>query len=150
MIVAVVKPELEALLKSNGFRLTAPRRVILQVLAEMIDHPDVDELHKRVSEIDPEIGIATVYRTVKMLDDLGILERHTFADGRTRYETIDNEHHDHMVNVTTGEIIEFRSDEIERLQEEVARKHGFRIVSHRFELYVEPLVKKAGGKLKQR
>lgn len=144
MIESISTKELEPLLKSNGFRLTSPRKTILRVLSNMSDHPDMVELSKRVAAVDPTIGIATVYRTVHMLKELGILAQHTFVDGRSRYETADAEHHDHMVNVRTGEIIEFRCDEIERLQEEIARQHGFRIVSHRFELYVEPLSENEG------
>jgi Fur family ferric uptake transcriptional regulator len=137
--MAIRHAELESILKSKGFRITEPRKVILRLLGAMTDHPDVVELHKRVSKIDPEIGISTVYRTVNVLAKLGMLERHTFADGRARYETTEDDHHDHMVNIHTGQIIEFQSAEIERLQNEIAREHGFRIVSHRFELYVEPL-----------
>ncbi|PAQ07652.1 Fur family transcriptional regulator [Mesorhizobium temperatum] len=129
--------------KEHGLRLTAPRKVIMQVLLKSTDHPDAVELHRRVRKIDPGIAIATVYRTVNMLRDKGVLERHTFADGRARYETADHEHHDHLVRVDTGDVIEFRSDEIERLQEEIARAHGFEIVSHRLEIYVKPLKKAA-------
>lgn len=129
--------------KEHGLRLTAPRKVIMQVLLKSTDHPDAVELHRRVSKIDPGIAIATVYRTVNMLRDKGVLERHTFADGRARYETADHEHHDHLVRVDTGDVIEFKSDEIERLQEEIARAHGFEIVSHRLEIYVKPLKKAA-------
>lgn len=111
----------------------------MQVLQDSTDHPDVVELHRRVAAIDPGIAIATVYRTVKLFQDRGILESHKFADGRARYETAEQEHHDHLIDVRTGDIIEFRSDEIERLQEEIARRHGYRIVSHRLEIYVEPL-----------
>jgi Fur family ferric uptake transcriptional regulator len=131
------------LCKEHGLRLTGPRKIIMQVLLRSTDHPDAVELHRRVSKIDPGIAIATVYRTVNMLRDKGILERHTFADGRARYETINHEHHDHLVCVDTGDVIEFRSDEIERLQEEIARARGFEIVSHRLEIYVKPLKKAA-------
>lgn len=131
--------ELAAVLRGEGLRMTGPRRVILQVLAQSSDHPDAVELHRRATKIDPGINIATVYRTVGLLQDKGLLERHTFSDGRARYEPADQEHHDHLINVETGDIVEFRSDEIERLQHEIARKHGFRIVSHRLEIYVEPL-----------
>lgn len=135
--------------KAHGLRLTAPRRVIIQVLADATDHPDVVELHRRIAAIDPRIAIATVYRTVKLLQDLGILERHTFGDGRARYETAAHGHHDHMVNIKTGEVVEFRSEEIERLQEEIARAHGFRIVSHRLEIFVEPLEKREKRRLNE-
>ncbi|CAM5304618.1 Fur family transcriptional regulator [Mesorhizobium sp. UC22_110] len=122
-----------------GLKLTGPRRIIMQVLFESSDHPDVVELHRRVTAIEPTISLATVYRTVNLLREKGVLERHTFGDGRARYETTPREHHDHLINVETGSVIEFQSEEIERLQEEIARKHGFAIVSHRLEIYVRPL-----------
>lgn len=127
------------LCKAHGLRLTEPRRVIMRVLSESTDHPDAVELHRRVSAVDPRVSLATVYRTVGLLQDMGVLERHTFADGRARYETVQTGHHDHLINVETGDVVEFRSDEIERLQEEIARKHGFAIVSHKLEIYVRPL-----------
>lgn len=133
------KQDIAALCKEHGLRLTGPRKIIMKVLSEATDHPDVVELHRRVSAIDRGIAVATVYRTVNLLQDKGILERHTFADGRARYEPAKQEHHDHLINVETGDVIEFRSDEIERLQEEIASKHGFAIVSHRLEIYVKPL-----------
>lgn len=136
-------PDISHICKENGLRLTGPREIIMQVLLKSTDHPDAVELHRRVSKIDPGIAIATVYRTVNMLRDKGVLESHTFADGRARYETVDHEHHDHLINVDTGDVIEFRSDEIERLQEKIARAHGFEIVSHRLEIYVKPLEKVA-------
>ena len=124
--------------KEQGLRITGPRRVILHVLDQAEDHPDVEELHRRVSAIEPGINIATVYRTMNTLAEHGLIERHSFSDGRARYETVSKEHHDHFINVESGEVIEFRSDEIERLQEELARKHGFDIVSHRLDIYVRP------------
>lgn len=111
----------------------------MQVLSDSSDHPDVVELHRRVTAIEPTISLATVYRTVNLLREKGVLERHTFGDGRARYETTPREHHDHLIDVETGSVIEFHSEEIERLQEEIARKHGFTIVSHRLEIYVRPL-----------
>lgn len=126
------------LCKEHGLRLTGPRKVIMQVLAESTDHPDAVELHRRVSEISPGVAIATVYRTLSLLEEKGVLEKHTFGDGRARFETADQDHHDHLINVETGDVIEFRSDEIERLQDEIARQHGFDIVSHRLEIYVRP------------
>jgi Fur family ferric uptake transcriptional regulator len=131
--------DIATLCKENGLRLTGPRRVIMKVLSEATDHPDVVELHRRVNALDRGIAIATVYRTVNLLQEKGVLERHTFADGRARYEPANQEHHDHLIDVATGDVIEFRSDEIERLQEEIARKHGFAIVSHKLEIYVKPL-----------
>lgn len=129
----------ERICRDKGLRLTGPRRVILNVLTKATDHPDAIEVHRRASLIDPSIAIATVYRTVRLLEDSGILESHAFGDGRTRYEPADREHHDHLINIETGDVIEFRSDEIERLQEELARAHGFEIVSHRFAIFVKPL-----------
>ncbi|HEX8049477.1 Fur family transcriptional regulator [Rhizobium sp.] len=136
------KKDIAALCKENGLRLTGPRKIIMQVLSDASDHPDAVELHRRVSEIDPGIAIATVYRTVNLLQEKGVLEKHTFGDGRARFESADQEHHDHLINVETGDLIEFRSDEIERLQEEIARQHGFTIVSHRLEIYVKPIDKR--------
>jgi Fur family ferric uptake transcriptional regulator len=130
-----------ALCKKLGLRLTRPRRVILSVISESSDHPDVVELHRRVIAIEPTIALATVYRTVNLLREKGILERHTFGDGRARYETAPREHHDHLINIETGDLVEFHSPEIERLQEEIARTHGFTIVSHRLEIYVKPIQK---------
>lgn len=121
-----------------GLRITGPRRVILEVLESAGDHPDVEELHRRVSRIEPGINIATVYRTMNKLAEHGLIERHMFDDGRQRFETAPEEHHDHFINVDTGEVVEFRSDEIERLQDEIARQYGFEIVSHKLEIYVKP------------
>ena len=129
-------PDIAQVCKEHGLRLTGPRKVIMQVLLRSNDHPDAVELHRRVGKIDPGIAIATVYRTLNMLQEKGVLERHTFADGRARYETTDHEHHDHLIDVDTGDVIEFRSDAIEQLQEEIARAHGFEIVSHKLEIYV--------------
>jgi Fur family ferric uptake transcriptional regulator len=142
MTIPVIK-DIAQLCKEHGLRLTEPRKIIMRVLLDSTDHPDAIELHRRVSKIDRGIAIATVYRTLSMLRDKGVLERHTFADGRARYEAADHEHHDHLINVDTGDVVEFRSDEIERLQEEIARAHGFEIVSHRLEIYVKPLKKAA-------
>jgi Fur family ferric uptake transcriptional regulator len=133
------------LCKEHGLRLTGPRKVIMQVLAESTDHPDAVELHRRVSEISPGVAIATVYRTLSLLEEKGVLEKHTFGDGRARFETADQDHHDHLINVETGDVIEFRSDEIERLQDEIARQHVFDIVSHRLEIYVRPSKKARKG-----
>ncbi|MEH7828000.1 Fur family transcriptional regulator [Gemmobacter denitrificans] len=121
-----------------GLRLTGPRRVILQVLAAADDHPDVEELHRRVVAIEPRINLATVYRTMNTLAEHGLIERLSFADGRARYEAAPQTHHDHFINIETGAVIEFRSDEIERLQQKIARDFGFDIVSHRLDIYVRP------------
>ncbi|WP_446699120.1 Fur family transcriptional regulator [Agrobacterium cavarae] len=120
-------------------RMTDQRRVIARVLQESEDHPDVEELYRRSSAVDPKISISTVYRTVKLFEDAGIIERHDFRDGRSRYETVPEEHHDHLIDLKTGVVIEFRSAEIEALQEKIAREHGFRLVEHRLELYGVPL-----------
>lgn len=131
--------DIEEICRAHGLRVTAPRRVIVQVLAKATDHPDVVELHRRVAAIDPTISLATVYRTVKLLKDKEILESHTFGDGRARYEAASQAHHDHLIDVENGTVVEFRSDEIERLQEEIARQHGYEIVSHKLEIFVRPL-----------
>jgi Fur family ferric uptake transcriptional regulator len=138
-MTALQERQMAKLCKEYGLRLTGPRKVILHVLGSMTDHPDVMELHRRATAIDPNIAIATVYRTVNLLKEKGVLERHTFADGRSRYETAAGEHHDHLIDVDTGDVVEFRSEEIERLQEAIARQHGYKIVSHKLEIYVTRL-----------
>lgn len=127
---------------AKGMRMTDQRRVIARVLTAAEDHPDVEELYRRASAIDDKISISTVYRTVKMFEDAGIVERHEFGDGRSRYEPVPDQHHDHLIDLRSGEVKEFRSEEIERLQEEIARRLGYRIVGHRLELYVVPLEEK--------
>ena len=124
---------------AKGMRMTEQRRVIARVLSGAHDHPDVEELYRRAAAIDDKISISTVYRTVKMLEDAGIIERHDFGDGRARYEQMPDEHHDHLIDLRTGRVMEFRSEEIERLQEEMARRLGYRLVGHRLELYAVPL-----------
>lgn len=124
---------------AKGMRMTDQRRVIARVLTQAEDHPDVEELHRRASAIDSNISISTVYRTVKMFEDAGIITRHEFGDGRSRYEPVPDEHHDHLIDLRSGQVVEFRSEDIERIQEEIARKLGYRIVGHRLELYVVPL-----------
>ncbi|HUN49969.1 MAG TPA: Fur family transcriptional regulator [Candidatus Sulfotelmatobacter sp.] len=116
-------------------RMTEQRRVIARVLSSASDHPDVEELHRRAHKIDPKISIATVYRTVRMFEEAGILNRHDFRDGRSRYEEAREEHHDHLIDVTTGKVIEFQNSEIEELQKKIAERLGFRLVDHRLELY---------------
>ncbi|QCI98940.1 Fur family transcriptional regulator [Agrobacterium larrymoorei] len=130
---------LEELCAERGMRMTDQRRVIARVLQESEDHPDVEELYRRSSAVDPKISISTVYRTVKLFEDTGIIERHDFRDGRSRYETVPEEHHDHLIDLKNGVVIEFRSAEIEALQEKIAREHGFKLVDHRLELYGVPL-----------
>jgi Fur family ferric uptake transcriptional regulator len=137
------KTNIEAMCASKGMRMTEQRRVIARVLADSADHPDVEELYRRCSDIDKNISISTVYRTVKLFEDAGIIERHDFREGRARYEQIPEAHHDHLINLRTGQVIEFQSEEIEKLQAEVARKLGYKLVDHRLELYAVPLDDKA-------
>jgi Fur family ferric uptake transcriptional regulator len=125
--------------------MTEQRRVIARVLSEAIDHPDAEELYRRASSIDPHISIATVYRTVKLFEDAGILERHDFRDGRSRYEEVPESHHDHLIDVQSGKVIEFRNEEIERLQRLIADELGFELVDHRLELYGVPRGRKQSG-----
>ncbi|HEY6027390.1 MAG TPA: Fur family transcriptional regulator [Pseudolabrys sp.] len=120
-------------------RMTEQRRTIARVLAQADDHPDVEELYRRCSGVDERISMSTVYRTVRLFEDAGIIERHDFREGRSRYETSTEGHHDHLINLRTGEVIEFQSEEIERLQAEVARKLGYKLMDHRLELYAVPL-----------
>ena len=127
--------DLEALCAERGLRITEQRRVIARVLSESEDHPDVELLHKRASAIDPKISIATVYRTVRLFEEAGILDRHDFGDGRARYEAAAETHHDHLIDVETGNVIEFVDDELETLQRQIAERLGFRLVDHRMELY---------------
>jgi Fur family transcriptional regulator, ferric uptake regulator len=127
--------DIEALCAEKGLRITEQRRVIARVLSEAEDHPDVEALHARSSAIDPGISIATVYRTVRLFEEAGILERHEFGDGRARYEAAAEAHHDHLIDVETGKVIEFVDPEIEALQKQIAEKLGFRLVDHRMELY---------------
>ena len=124
---------------ARGLRMTGQRRVIAGVLAEADDHPDVEELHRRAAALDGRISISTVYRTVRLLEDTGIIARLDLKDGRARYEKAPEQHHDHLVNLRTGEVVELRSEEIELLQAEIARRLGFRLVDHRLELYAVPL-----------
>ncbi|MCG8547271.1 MAG: transcriptional repressor [Alphaproteobacteria bacterium] len=119
--------------------MTAQRRVIARVLSEATDHPDVEDLYRRATAIDPRISIATVYRTVRLFEEADILERHDFRDGRSRYEETSDTHHDHLIDVETGEVIEFQNEEIEKLQREVAKKLGYDLVDHRLELYGSPI-----------
>lgn len=130
---------LEELCVERGMRMTEQRRVIARVLESSADHPDVEELYRRSSAVNSRISISTVYRTVKLFEDAGIIERHDFRDGRSRYETVPDEHHDHLIDLKSGQVIEFHSPEIEALQERIAREHGFRLVDHRLELYGVPL-----------
>ena len=119
----------------KGVRLTDQRKLIAKVMSESEDHPDVDELHKRVSKLDPRVSIATVYRTVKLFEEAGIVSKHDFKGNKARYEEVPKEHHDHLIDINTGEIIEFVDQDIEKLQKKVAEKLGYKLVDHRLELY---------------
>jgi Fur family ferric uptake transcriptional regulator len=136
---ADVSDRIEKLCIEKGMRMTEQRRVIARVLSEASDHPDVEELHRRAHAVDPHISIATVYRTVRLFEEAGIITRHDFRDGRSRYEEHQEIHHDHLINMKTGEVVEFVDAEIEALQEAIARKLGFKLVDHRLELYGVPI-----------
>jgi Fur family ferric uptake transcriptional regulator len=129
------KIDIEALCHDKGLRITEQRKTIARVLSEAEDHPDVEALHERAAAVDPKISIATVYRTVRLFEEAGILERHEFGDGRSRYEAASDAHHDHLIDVETGNVIEFVNEELEALQKMIAEKLGFRLVDHRMELY---------------
>ena len=137
------KIDLEALCNEKGLRITEQRRVIARVLSEADDHPDVEKVYERASQIDPGISIATVYRTVRLFEEAGILERHDFGDGRARYEAAPEAHHDHLIDMETGNVIEFVDPELESLQKQIAEKLGFRLVVHRMELYGVALDRKS-------
>ena len=126
---------IEKLCQEKGLRMTEQRRVIARVLSTSTDHPDVETVYQRASEIDPGIGLATVYRTLRLFEEASILERHDFGDGRARYEEVPQEHHDHLIDVKTGAVIEFRNEAIEKIQEQIAAELGYELVDHRLELY---------------
>lgn len=136
--------DIEALCQQRGLRITEQRRVIARVLSEADDHPDVEELHQRAVAIDKGISIATVYRTVRLFEEAGILDRHDFGDGRARYEAAPEAHHDHMIDVESGKVIEFVDPELEALQKQVAERLGYRLVDHRMELFGVKLDRKEG------
>lgn len=144
MIMSVTKKDtpIESRCVEHGLRMTGQRRVIAQVLSNATDHPDVEEVHRRANAIDSRISLSTVYRTLKLFSAKGILERHDFGHGRGRYEAAPREHHDHLLDVDTGRVIEFSNPDIEALQERVARELGFELVGHRLELYGVPIAKK--------
>jgi Fur family ferric uptake transcriptional regulator len=139
---------IEKLCVEKGMRMTEQRRVIARIVSGSHDHPDVEELHRRAAAVDSGISIATVYRTVRLFEEAGILERHDFRDGRSRYEEVPETHHDHLIDMKTGRVVEFVEPEIERLQQEIARRLGYKLVDHRLELYGIPLddKSKAGKK----
>ena len=130
-----MKSEIEKKCIKNGVRLTEQRKLIAQIMSESADHPDVDELHRRVNKLDSKISIATVYRTVKLFEESGIVAKHDFKGNKARYEESTQEHHDHLIDINTGEITEFVNNDIEKLQKKVAEKLGYKLVDHRLELY---------------
>jgi len=127
--------DIEGLCAEKGLRITEQRRTIARIISESEDHPDVETLHERAAAVDPKISIATVYRTVRLFEEAGILERHEFGDGRSRYEAVTDDHHDHLIDVESGQVIEFHDEELESLKKKVAERLGFRLVDHRMELY---------------
>jgi len=129
---------IEQICADKGLKMTEQRRTIAQVLSQSADHPDVDKVYQRAAAIDPRISIATVYRTVRLFEEANILEKHDFGDGRARYEETSDDHHDHLINVKTGEVIEFYNSEIEALKEKIAKELGYDLVDHRLELYATP------------
>lgn len=138
------KIDLEALCAERGLRITDQRRVIAKVLSDSEDHPDVEKVHERSAAIDSRISIATVYRTVRLFEEAGILDRHDFGDGRARYEAAPEAHHDHLIDVESGKVVEFVDPELEALQKQIAEKLGYRLVDHRMELYGVSLTRKDG------
>lgn len=137
---------IERLCIEKGLKMTEQRRVIARVLSDAADHPDVEQVHKRASAVDAKISIATVYRTVRLFEEANILEKHDFGDGRSRYEEIPESHHDHLIDIESGKVVEFRNEQIETLQRAVAEQLGYRIVDHRLEIYAVP-IKRAEGKV---
>ena len=133
---------IEKLCVEKGMRMTDQRRVVARVLSEAKDHPDVEELYRRAHAVDPHISIATVYRTVRLFEESGIIERHDFRDGRSRYEEAPDVHHDHLIDMRSGRVIEFIDEEIEKLQQAIAKRLGFKLVDHRLELYGVPVEEK--------
>jgi Fur family transcriptional regulator, ferric uptake regulator len=134
-----VLDRIEQLCVDKGMRMTDQRRVVARVLSNATDHPDVEELYRRSAAVDPNISIATVYRTVRLFEEAGIIARHEFRDGRSRYEEAPQDHHDHLIDMKTGKVIEFMDEEIEALQAAIARRLGYRLIDHRLELYGVPL-----------
>jgi Fur family ferric uptake transcriptional regulator len=134
---------LEKRCAEKGLKMTSQRRTIAQVLSESDDHPDVELLHARTQKLDPKISMATVYRTVRLFEEEGVINKHDFGDGRARYEETSEDHHDHLIDMKSGEVIEFTNEEIEKLQHMVAEKLGYQLIGHRLELYCLPLKKKS-------
>ena len=133
----MIMEQLEQLCLNKGLKMTAQRRTICQILSDSPDHPHVDKLYERVQKIDDKISIATIYRTLRMFEEVGILQSHDFGMGRAHYETVGDSHHDHLIDIETGDVIEFTNERIEALQEEVCRKLGYRLVAHKLELYAK-------------
>jgi len=133
-----MQSRIERICADKGLKMTDQRRIIAQVLSESADHPDVDKVYQRAAALDPRISIATVYRTVRLFEEANILEKHDFGDGRARYEETTTDHHDHLINIKTGEVIEFYNSDIEVLKEKIARELGYNLVDHRLELYAVP------------
>ena len=133
---------IEKICIAKGLRMTGQRRVVARVLSGAKDHPDVEELHRRAHKVDPHISIATVYRTVRLFEEAGIIERHDFRDGRSRYEEAPDVHHDHLIDMRSGQVVEFVDTEIEALQTAIAKRLGFKLVDHRLELYGVPIEEK--------
>lgn len=131
--------KVETLCLEKGLKMTEQRRVIARTISESEDHPDVEEIYRRALERDSNISIATVYRTVRMFEEADIIEKHDFGDGRARYEQASEDHHDHLINIRSGEVVEFHNEKIEQLQEEIAKSLGYKLVDHRLELYAVPL-----------
>ena len=136
---------IEKLCAERGMRMTEQRRVIARVLSESMDHPDVEELYRRASAQDPHISIATVYRTVRLFEEAGVVERHDFGDGRSRYEEAGDDHHDHLIDTRSGEVVEFFDEEIEKMKEAIAERLGYKLIGHKLELYGVPLDKSGEG-----
>ena len=130
---------LEEQCAQKGMRMTDQRRIIAQVIEQAVDHPDVEELYRRASARDPRISLSTVYRTLNLFEESGLVTKHDFKDGRARFEPIPDEHHDHLIDIRSGKVIEFRNEEIEAIQEVIAKRLGYRLVDHRLELYAIPL-----------
>ena len=137
---------LEEQCAEKGMRMTDQRRTIAQVMEAAEDHPDVEELYRRASAIDPRISLSTVYRTLNLFEEAGLVNRHDFRDGRARFEPIPDEHHDHLIDIRSGKVIEFRNEEIEAIQEVIAKRLGYKLVDHRLELYAVPLAPQKGEK----
>jgi len=127
--------KLEDICVQKGMKMTGQRRIIARVLSEAEDHPDVEKVYQRAAKIDPKVSIATVYRTVRLFEEAGLIDRHDFGDGRSRYEEVSDDHHDHLIDVKSGDVIEFKNEQIEEIQEKIALEHGMRLVGHRLELY---------------